>query len=821
MQMKTRRYIQVIVNLPELPEDRLFDYGVPEDWPFVPPLGSRVLAPFAGRRAEAIVWDHRAPTYQEKIKDVLMMLDDTPLLTPAQMDLIQWLAQRFFCRRQDLFRLFFPPGVNGKTEKCWRLVSKPAEVEAFINQLLIPEELRQKLQRLCREATTEYTPLPQVEPELKSFFLALVNGGLIKVSWRPQKPAISFKTAQAYVLNPEVRPEEAGGLSPKQQKVWAFLANQSAPVATREILAATGVSASVLTTLCRRRLIKKTTIILDRNPFLQPAVPQPVPVLNAEQEKAFAQIREALRQNQAGYFLLHGVTGSGKTEVYLQAIAEALRRGKEALLLVPEISLTPQTVERVRSRFGEAVAVLHSSLSDGERFDQWWKIKNGEVKVVVGARSAVFAPLPNPGLIIIDEEHEFTYKQEEVPRYHAKEVAKEICRRVGGVLLLGSATPSLESIYGVRQGELVKLTLSQRIEGRAMPAIRLVDLRQEFKARRFNVLTPVLKKEIEERLNRREQVIILLNRRGFATFILCRECGHVLKCPSCDVTLTFHRQPSVLRCHYCNYQTLPPGRCPHCRSPYLRYFGHGTQRLEEEITTAFPQARVARMDLDTTGRKGSHERIYRQLVRQEIDILLGTQMVAKGLDIPNVTLVGIIAADSSLNLPDFRAAERTYQMLTQAAGRAGRGEKAGLVVIQTYNPEHYSIKAVAEGEENRFYQQEFLFREAAVYPPFTHLIRLVFSGPQQQGVMTVAQKLTALLQRTLSKLALPSTTMEVIGPQPALIEKLKNQYRWHTLVKTKELAVAQRLLPGLMKAYYRSRSKDVRVIIDENPYSVL
>lgn len=819
--MKTRRFIQVIVNLAELPEDRLFDYGIPDDWPFVPAPGSRVLVPFAGRRAEAIVWDHRPPTYQEEIKDVLMVLDDTPLLNPAQMDLIEWLARRFFCRRQDLFRLFFPPGVSAKTEKCWRLVGEPAEVEAFINQLLLPEELRRKLRQLCRKVTAEYTPLPPMEPELKASFLTMVNGGLIKISWRPQKPAVGFKTVQAYVLNRKTRPEEAGGLSPKQQKVWAFLANRPGPVATREILAATGVTASVLATLSRRGLITKTTLVLDRNPFYQPAVPRPVPVLNAEQEKAFAQIREALRRKQAGYFLLHGVTGSGKTEVYLQAIAEALRHGKEAILLVPEISLTPQTVERVRSRFGEAVAVLHSSLSDGERFDQWWKIKNGEVKVVVGARSAIFAPLPNLGLVIIDEEHEFTYKQEEVPRYQAKEVAKEICRRVGGVLVLGSATPSLESMYGVEQGELVKLTLSQRIEGRAMPEIRLVDLRQEFKAKRFNVLTPVLKEEITARLDRREQVIILLNRRGFATFILCRECGHVLKCPSCDVTLTYHRQPEVLCCHYCNYQTLPPNLCPHCQSPYLRYFGHGTQRLEEEITAAFPQARVARMDLDTTGRKGSHERIYRQLVRQEIDILLGTQMVAKGLDLPNVTLVGIIAADSGLNLPDFRAAERTYQILTQAAGRAGRGDKAGLVVIQTYNPEHYSIKAVAAGEEDRFYRQELLFREAAVYPPFTHLIRLVFSGPEQQGVMAVAQRLTALLQKAVHKLALPSTMVEVIGPQPAIIEKIKNQYRWHTLIKTKELAVAQRLLPGLMQAYYRSRPKEVRVIIDENPYSVL
>jgi primosomal protein N' (replication factor Y) len=819
--MKTGRYIQAIVNLPELPEDRLFDYRIPEAWSFVPPLGSRVLVPFAGRRAEAIVWGHQPPTYQEKIKEVLMVLDDTPLLTPAQMDLIHWLARRFFCRRQDLFRLFFPPGLKAKTVKCWRLTGDRQEVEAFINRLPLPELLRCKLQSQLKEAPTAYAPLPKVEAELKPYLLELMKAGFIKVSWRPQKPAIKFKTVQAYTINPETQGEKVSGLSPKQERVWTFLTDQSTPVATTEILAATGVTTSVLEALSRKGLITKSALVLERNPFLQPVVPQPAPVLNPEQEEALAPIREALQQNKAGYFLLHGVTGSGKTEVYLQAISAALRCGKEAILLVPEIALTPQTVERVRSRFGEAVAVLHSSLSDGERFDQWWKIKNGEVKVVVGARSAVFAPLPNLGLIILDEEHEFTYKQEEVPRYHAKEVAKEICRRVNGVLVLGSATPSLESVHAVQQGELVKLTLSQRIHGQAMPEICLVDLRQEFKARRFNVLTPVLKEEIAACLDRREQAIILLNRRGFATFIICRECGQVLQCPSCDVTLTYHRRPAVLRCHYCNYQTVPPAHCPHCKSSYLRYFGHGTQRLEEELITSYPQARIARMDLDTTGRKGSHERIYRKLVRQEIDILLGTQMVAKGLDLPNVTLVGIIAADSGLNLPDFRAAERTYQILTQAAGRAGRGEKAGLVVIQTYNPGHYSIKAVAEQDENGFYQQELLYREAAVYPPYAYLIRLVFSGPQQEGVISTAQKLTALLQKTIVKLALPATTIEVLGPQPAVVEKIKNQYRWHTLIKTKELLLAQRLLLGLNRAYYRNRPKDVRMIIDENPYSVL
>ncbi|HHW12346.1 MAG TPA: primosomal protein N' [Firmicutes bacterium] len=819
--MNPGRYVQACVNLPELPDDRLYDYHIPADWPFIPSPGSRVLVPFAGRRAEAIVWGCQEPTYPETIKDVLAVLDDTPLLTPDQMSLIDWLAMRYFCRRQDLLHLFLPPGLKARTEKCWRLTGEPAKMTALLDRLPLPPEVLQDLRKALAGLAEEYTPLPKLPTEFKPYLNQFVEQGFIKICWRPQKPAVNFKTVQAYTLAPEFSRAAADRLTAKQQKVVAFLADQTTPVSTKEILAATGVTASVLTALCQRGYLTKTTLTLERNPFRQPAVPQPVPELNAEQAQALAQIRAALHRGETAAFLLHGVTGSGKTEVYLQAIAEALKLGKDAIFLVPEIALTPQTVERVRARFGETVAVMHSSLSEGERFEQWWKMKNGEVKVVVGARSAVFAPLPNLGLIIVDEEHEFTYKQEEVPRYHAKEVAYELCRRNKGVLVLGSATPSLESVYAREKGELIGLTLTQRVFGRPLPRVQVVDLRQEFKARRFTVLSPVLKDEIAKRLQRREQVIILLNRRGFATFILCRECGQVLKCSACDVTLTYHRKPNVLRCHYCDYQMVPPDRCPHCQSHYIRYFGHGTQRLEEELTTEFPHARVARMDLDTTSRKGSHEQIYRQLVRREIDILLGTQMVAKGLDLPNVTLVGIVAADAGLNLPDFRAAERTYQLLTQAAGRAGRGSEAGLVVVQTYNPEHYSIKALVAQEEAAFYRQELAYREAANYPPFTHLIRVLFSGPDQHAVVKAAQKWTSLLQMALAKLALPPATMEIIGPQPALIEKIKNKFRWHTLLKTKELVLAERLLPRVVQALNRERRQGVRIIIDENPYSVL
>ncbi len=818
---QTNRCLQVLINLPELPDDRLYDYKIPDGWNYIPPLGSRLLLPFAGRKVEAVVWGHQPPTYQQQLKEVEAVLDEAPLITAFQISLIEWLARRFFCRRQDLLPLFFPPGLKARTEKSWQRLGKPEEIHAFVSHLPIPDEIRSVLMTQLQKLSPSWSPFPELNPELSPFLSQLCAAGLIQVGWQPKKPEVSVKTITAYKLKKPLEQEEKVKLTPKQTSVYDYLLAQREPRTAVEILAATGVSSSVLQTLCQKGILAKESLVLERDPFLYPSIPEPIPVLNQEQQSAFDQISAAISANQPTFFLLHGVTGSGKTEVYLRAIDETLKQGKSAILLVPEIALTPQTVDRVRSRFGNTVAVLHSSLSEGERFDQWWRIKNGEVKVVVGARSAVFAPLTNPGLIIVDEEHEFTYKQEEVPRYHVREVAKEICRRTNGVLILGSATPSLESIYAVNQGEMIRLRLTGRILGRPMPTIQVVDLRHEFKKRRFTVLSPPLKAALEERLASREQAIILLNRRGYATFIICRECGHVLKCPACDVTLTFHQRPAVLRCHYCGYQTKSPKTCPRCQSHYIRYFGHGTQRLEEELAMVFPGARIKRMDLDTTGRKGSHERIYRQLVKGEIDILLGTQMVAKGLDLPNVTLVGIIAADSGLNLPDFRAAERTYQILTQAAGRSGRGEKAGTVIIQTFNPEHYSINALVQQDEEAFYRQEMLFRQQAWYPPFTHLIRLVFSGPLFSNVVKMAREVTEELKDQLPAGDPNQQKLEIIGPSPAVIEKVKNRYRWHTIIKTGVLETVQNILPVLGSLSAECRKRGVRMIIDENPYSML
>jgi primosomal protein N' (replication factor Y) len=836
-------FARVVVNLPELPADRLYDYLLPEELGVTALPGARVLVPFGGRKAEAVLWEitpESAYGEREDLRPVLAVLDEEPLLSGFQLSLIDWMARRFFCRRCDLLRLFFPPGVKIKTEKCWQRLVPVEAIAAFLATLPLPEETcRPFLEKVAGAGSL--TPLPDLAKEEAQLLDLLVQAGYVKTGWFPEKPATKFKTVKCYSLT-RVVPlppgnEESCKLTEKQKAVYRYLQEEAGrPVPAEEILAATGVSTFVLRALVEKGVVECSLQQVARDPFsCFPVEEEPAPAhlqLNPDQAAALARILHAIDRPAPAGFLLEGVTGSGKTEIYLRVIEEVLKRGKNAFYLVPEIALTPQTVARVRTRFGGAVAVFHSGLGQGERFDEWWRVKRGQVRVVVGARSALFLPLPNPGLIILDEEHEYTYKQEETPRYHAREVAREICRRTSGLLLLGSATPSLESYRAAETGTLTRVTLPRRVLGRPLPEIVLVDLREEFKARRFAILSPVLREAIASCLEQKEQVILLLNRRGYATFIICRECGHVLRCPACDVTLTYHRRPNLLLCHYCGFRRKPPETCPQCRSHNIRYVGRGTQRLEEELNQVYPGARIVRMDLDTTGRKGSHERIYQDLCKGKIDILVGTQMVAKGFDLPNVTLVGIINADVALNLPDFRAAERTYQLLTQAAGRAGRGEKPGLVVVQTFNPGHYSIAALRQNDAEEFYRRELLYREAGRYPPFTGLIRLVFSGADPKAVMATARDLTAAIKEAVKEKitgGVPAQggreeseeSEEIIGPQPAVITKVQNRYRWHTLVKTANLDFYASFLPQLIAEHQRKSRQKVRIIVDENPYSML
>ncbi|HZK18038.1 MAG TPA: primosomal protein N', partial [Clostridia bacterium] len=540
-----------------------------------------------------------------------------------------------------------------------------------------------------------------------------------------------------------------------------------------------GVSVSTVDAAHKRGLIKR----VETSPLPNFGRARKVNkyILTEEQVVAADMLVRALQgENAPKYYMLHGVTGSGKTAVYLEASKRAVQLGKQVIVLVPEISLTAQLLGEFFNVFGKRVAIMHSALSAGERGSEWKRVREGKVDVVVGARSAVFAPVPRLGLIVLDEEHEQTYKQEESPRYHAREVALKRAELTGAVVVLGSATPSLETYCRALKGGFGHLKLQYRVEEKPLPKVKIMDMREELRKGNKGLFSKRLIEKIQERLNAGEQTILFLNRRGFSTFIICRECGQVLKCPHCEISLTYHRD-GKLRCHYCNYTAGTPRLCPLCRSKYMGYFGAGTQKIESEIGRIFPEARISRMDSDSTVRKGTHQRILDGVIKGRTDILVGTQMVAKGLHLPGVTLVGVVNADSTLHMPDFRAAERTFQLLTQVAGRAGRGEKPGEVIIQTYSPEHYSIKAAQKHDYLQFLREELNIRDSLFYPPFTLLARIMLYGPDGDFVAGKAGALKEYLGDAVK--AYKKDKVFILGPTPTAMYKTKDQYRWQIIIK--------------------------------------
>ena len=506
-----------------------------------------------------------------------------------------------------------------------------------------------------------------------------------------------------------------------------------------------------------------------------------------EQAAALKSIRESISKGRNDVYLLHGITGSGKTEVYMQSIESALKLGRSAIVLVPEISLTPQAVERFKSRFGSVVAVLHSRLLESERFLEWKKLKEGIANIAVGARSAIFAPVNNLGLIVIDEEHETSYKQDDAPRYNARDVAIERARITGAAVILGSATPSIESFQKAASGEYKLLKITERIEKRALPKVDIIDMRQELiDSREPKIFSRALEHAISQVLNKHGQVMLFMNRRGFSTFINCKKCGYVVTCKYCNVSMTYHFDTKKLNCHYCNYQADPPEKCPKCKGGDVRYFGIGTQKIESEAARLFPAARIARMDTDATAKRGSHGQILTEFKKHKIDILIGTQMIAKGHDFPRVTLVGVVSADTALNLPDFRAGERTFNLLTQVAGRAGRGSEPGRVIVQTFSPNHYAIEKSIEHDYVGFFNAEIKFRKELNYPPFTHIVEIKLRGRKEERVIKAAKDLAAVLDLFIADEVLSEAKgkpIEMVGPAPEFISKIKGQFRWNLLLK--------------------------------------
>ncbi len=612
-------------------------------------------------------------------------------------------------------------------------------------------------------------------------------------------PPISQRTGskidQAVRLKPGLRAEEVLQQlkrAPKQAAVIKILADKPV-LPVKPLLKKAAASMSNLKALQDKGYIELITLEQQKEQKLQ----QPYE-LTPEQGRVLVRIKEALRKGQFAAQLLFGVTGSGKTEVYLQALAINRQLGRQAIVLLPEIALTEQMVGRYRARFGEEVVAWHSDLTPKERRLAWEKISGGHVSIIVGARSAIFAPFSDLGLIILDEEHENSYRQETNPKYHAREVALKRGELNGALVLLGSATPSIESAYRASTGQFELLTLTERFESRPLPQVHVVDLREELRQGNFSIFSRTLQQKIQERLNKREQTILFLNRRGFSSFFVCRDCGHTIGCKSCAISLTYHAAARELKCHYCGYRQEVPQACPECGSRRIRGFGIGTERVEQEVRLLFPEAKVGRLDTDISNKKGYRQEILQAFKQSDLDILVGTQMIAKGLDFPGVTLVGVISADLSLNLPDFRAGERTFQLLTQVAGRAGRGSKPGEVVIQTYWPDHEVVLAAQKHDYQEFYQKEILVRKELCYPPFVHLIRVLISGKDEEKVIQGCQDFAQLVKTK------NAPEVVVLGPAPAPIQKLQDLYRWQIILKGDRLEEMRRNLGNCLQQYHQA-----------------
>ncbi len=790
MPVNGTKYAEVSVSAPFR---QAFSYAVPVDLHILP--GHAVWVPFGPRVLQGIVMETDGTPAFPETRDILGLVEPEPLLSSAAIAAARWISTYYLSSLFDAVALFLPPAFERTPAAFVQLA--PGKTADGLN------EGQQRILALLGDGRqVKLTELKKQAGENSDRLISnLVKRGFVLKKYEAPPLKVQAKSAVFIKLtNPkEISAEVIAGISkrsPKQALLIDMLL-RSGEVSVAEARAITGCTPQVITSLIKKGIIVSARRQVQREPlrFDTSCAPAAALTLTPAQTAAYTAIRDSLASpnyGKARAFLLHGVTGSGKTEVYLQALAEAVRLGKRGIVLVPEISLTPQTLERFAARFPGRVGVLHSRLSTGEQFDQWWKAKKGEFDVVIGARSAVFSPQPDLGLIILDEEHEWTYKQEETPRYHTREVALKLAETTGATVVLGSATPDIESYYRAKHGEFTLLELPDRI-GAPLPAVEIVDLKEELESGNRSIFSHSLSAAITRALSRDEQVILFLNRRGTATFVQCRKCGYVLQCERCEIPLTLHEDEGLLVCHRCNFRRAPPLICPVCSSSRIKFMGLGTQKLEREAQTEFPNANCLRWDSDTTRQKGAHEAIMTQFRNREADILVGTQMVAKGLDLPNVTVVGIVNADTSLNLPDFRAAERTFQLLTQAAGRAGRGEAGGKVVIQTFSPNHYAIKAAAKHDYGLFYARELENRRSLHQPPFTGFAVLTCTKQGDTACAKAAGDFRKVLTEAKAQREMPA--MEIMGPAPAFVHRVKAGYRWQLILRGSGLSEFLRGIP--------------------------
>jgi len=781
-------YAEVAVNSPG--SRSTFCYAVPPGLNIS--AGQAVWVPFGSRVIQGIVLRLSDEPSVEETKEIAGVVIDFPLLSPIQVKLAQLISERYFASLFDALALMLPPGFERRAITCFQLTHTQVDLP------LTPEQ-RQILHLMRREGKTSLAELEKAIGKRKARQITdqLLDRQLITKTLELEKARVKPKTLPYIKLIADrknieaekARLDKSGAY--KQAELLEFLTGQTQSISISELRKRLNISLATIKALDSRHLVSVERLRVRRDPLAHLSfTTSPPPVLTSSQQTAWESIqdvivKEARQSGSPPVFLLFGVTGSGKTEIYLRALAQVIAAGKRGICLIPEISLTQQTVERFASRFPGRVAVLHSGLSPGEQFDEWQWIMEGNCDVVIGPRSALFAPLASLGLIIIDEEHEWTYKQEDKsPRYHARDVAIKLAQLSDAVVILGSATPDIGSFHKAQQGEYQLVELKERITPRGyspLPEVKIVDLREELKAGNTSLFSRSLLAAMKEALAQGEQIILFLNRRGTATFVRCRSCGFVFRCPRCSIALTYHSVEKRLICHRCRYSTPVFQSCPRCSRRNLRFLGIGTQRVEEEIRHFFPEARLLRWDRDVITRRYAHEELLKNFRDHRADVLIGTQMIAKGLDLPQVTLAGVINADTGLNFPDFRSSERTFQLLCQVAGRAGRGVKAGKVIIQTYSPDNYIIEAAARHDYLGFYYKEIDYRRRYNYPPFSQLVRLVYSHTNEELCRREAERVYRLILD--EKAGKGMVDFNIIGPVPTFAFRARGRYRWQLFLR--------------------------------------
>ena len=800
---------QIIVDVPTMQTNRPYTYQVPEQLEHQIQTGMRVVVPFGNgsRQVQGFVVGLDDQTaYDGELKSIISILDLNPVLNQELLTMSQWLADSCYAFRISCMHTMLPNVMKTKTHRRLKIIDELDETDLFelfhgqdeidFEPENMPDEIVSRLLKLKRNQQIEV--VYSLTDQAKSKFATGI------------KPLLSFERLE----------EERTSLrktAKAQSELLSYLQSMiGSEIKLSEAREQTGLSNAIFSTGEKKGWLEKIQIETFRTPkALLNDAKKPIPELTADQQTAVDAICDSIQSTDPQTFLLQGVTGSGKTEVYLRSIAETLANNQTALMLVPEISLTPQMVTRVKSRFGDLVAVLHSGLSNGERYDEWRRIERGEAKVVVGARSAVFAPLENIGLIIMDEEHESSYKQDETPRYHARNVAKWRSDYYGATVVLGSATPSLESRARAQKGVYQHLLLPERINQQPLPAVQVVDMRQELRKHAESNFSTELLDEIQIRMSRGEQSILMLNRRGYSSFIMCRDCGFVLQCPNCDISLTLHMDTHTMKCHYCGHEEPIPKICPNCQSHKIRYYGTGTQKVQEELQAIIPDAKILRMDVDTTRRKGMHEKLLNSFGNQEADILIGTQMIAKGLDFPNVTLVGVLNADTALGLPDFRSSERTFQLLTQVSCRAGRADKTGSVIVQTFNPDHYAIKLAQHHDYEHFFQMEMNIRHRGKYPPYFYTLQISVSHEEEAQAAKAIMNIAQFLKPNLDKNSI------VLGPTPKSIARMNRKYYYQLVIKYKQDTRLHQLLTQMMDQIQKQSRHGVQISIDPEPQNFI